>query len=97
MPFDLAIMSPYSGLPRQQPQVNYFIRDLRLLWGYIQESFATVLGGSFSTLSRGENVRMQPSPLALKQVKTVLKQLSNATNATPQVGSKVLLEKYASN
>lgn len=95
MPLDQAPVLPCSSLPRKQPQVGHFIRDLRQLLGYTQEQFSTVLGVSFSTLNRWENGRMQPSPLALKQVEAVFEQLSVASETALQMGRTVLLEKYA--
>lgn len=94
MPLDQAPGLHRSSLPQRQPQVGRFIRDLRQLLGYTQEQFSTVLGVSFSTLNRWENARMQPSPLALKQVKDVFEQLSGASDPALQVGRTVLLEKY---
>ena len=97
MPFDPAPVLHRSSLPRKQPQVGRFIRDLRQLLGYTQEHFAIVLGISFSTLNRWENARMQPSPLALKQVETVFNQLSDAADPKLQAGRTLLLEKYVRN
>jgi len=96
MPLDQVPVLPCTSLPKKQPQVGHFIRDLRQLLGYTQEQFSMVLGVSFSTLNRWENARMQPSPLALKQVEAVFAQLSDASEATLQQGRTVLLEKYAS-
>lgn len=96
MPLDQAPVLPHSSLPRHQPQVGLFIQDLCQLLGYTQEQFSTVLGISSSTLSRWENARMQSSPLALKQVKNVFAQLSNASDPAPQAGRTMLLEKYVS-
>lgn len=96
MPLDQAPVLHRSSLPRHQPQVGHFIRDLRQLLGYTQEQFSTVLGISFSTLNRWENVRMQPSPLALKQVEDVFAQLSDASDPALQAGRTVLFEKYVS-
>lgn len=96
MPLDQAPVLHRSSLPRHQPQVGLFIRDLRQLLGYTQEQFSTILGVSFSTLNRWENARMQPSPLALKQVENAFAQLSNASDPRLQAGKTVLLEKYTS-
>lgn len=96
MPIDRASALHGSSLPRHQPEIGHLIRDLRQLLGYTQEQFSTILGVSFSTLNRWENARMQPSPLALKQVETVFEQLSDASNPTLQAGRTVLLEKYVS-
>ncbi len=84
------------SLPRQQPEIGNLIHDLRQLVGLTQEQFASLLGVSFSTLNRWENRRMQPSPLALKQVEAVLNQLSQSSDLTLQEGRKALLEQYRS-
>ena len=95
MPIDQAPVLQCFSLPRYQPEVGHFIRDLRQVLGYTQEQFSAILGVSFSTLNRWENARMQPSPLALKQVENVLAQLSGASDPALQAGRAVLLEKYA--
>lgn len=87
---------PALSLPRQQPEVGCLIRDLRQLVGLTQEQFAGILGVSFSTLNRWENGRMQPSPLASKQVEMVLHQLNQSPDLAVREGSKALLEKYGS-
>lgn len=94
MPLNLGTSSLSLSLPRHQPEVGNLIRDLRQLLGHTQEQFAAVLGVSFSTLNRWENGHMQPSPLALKQVQSVLDQLGQSSNPTLQQGGRALLEKY---
>lgn len=96
MPLNLGSGLQCSVLPRHQPQIGWFIRDLRQLVSHTQEQFSAVLGVSFSTLNRWENGRMQPSPLALKQVESVLEHLNHAADPTLQAGRKLLLEKYVS-
>lgn len=94
MPPDPAIDWQRSAMPQLQPQVGCFIRELRQLLGYTQEQFAAVLGVSFSTLNRWENSRMQPSPLALKQIASLFEQLNQISDPDLQMARKALLEKY---
>ncbi|WP_346293185.1 helix-turn-helix transcriptional regulator [Sphaerothrix gracilis] len=96
MPLDLVPSLPSTDLPRSQPQVGDFVRELRQLMGYTQEQFSTLIGVSFSTLNRWEKGHMQPSPLALKQIESVFDELSQASNSALQAGRKALLEKYVS-
>lgn len=78
----------------KQPEVSKLIRELRQLTGRTQEQMAAVLGVSFSTLNRWEKGRMQPSPLALKQIYALLTQLSHAQIPELQDGSNALMQKY---
>jgi putative transcriptional regulator len=55
-----------------QPEVGQFIRELRLLTGLTQEQFAAALGVTFPTISRWENGRAQPSPLAMEKVEAMV-------------------------
>lgn len=61
----------------KQPEAGQFIRDLRQLTGLTQEQFGLRIGVSYETVSRWENGKMQPSPLALKQLCQVLSDLGN--------------------
>jgi putative transcriptional regulator len=51
---------------------NALIRPLRELCGLTQEQFAARLGVTVVTVSRWENYRAKPMPLALQQVKSLL-------------------------
>ncbi|MBD2115122.1 MULTISPECIES: helix-turn-helix domain-containing protein [Cyanophyceae] len=92
----LKLVSAFSlpGLPQRQPEVGHLIRHLRQLTGHTQEQFAGVLGVSFSTLNRWENGHMQPSPLALKQVNSVLVELAQISDPRLQAARQALLAKY---
>jgi putative transcriptional regulator len=79
-----------------QPEVGHLIRKLRYLTGLSQEQFATTLGVAFSTINRWENGHMQPSPLALRQIKTMLTELSRSPVLELQEQSQTLLEQYFS-
>lgn len=79
-----------------QPAVSHLICELRHLTGLSQEQFAAMLGVAFSTINRWENSHMQPSPLALKQVKAMLSELSRSPSVEVQEQSQALLKQYFS-
>lgn len=58
-------MNPQDDIPQ-------LIRGLRERIGLTQEKFAAKLGVTFPTISRWENGRAKPSPLAMKQIKELL-------------------------
>jgi DNA-binding transcriptional regulator YiaG len=62
------------------------VRDVRTRLGLTQEKFASRLGVSFPTVSRWENDRSKPSPLAYRQLEEIVKQM--------QEDGADLLEKY---
>jgi putative transcriptional regulator len=86
--------SPKSELWLKQPAVGKLIRELRQLTGLTQEQFAAMLGVTFGTVNRWENSRMQPSPLALMQIRAVLTNLGSSSSKTLRDTSKQLLEQY---
>jgi len=49
------------------------IRKLRTKLGLTQEQFAAKVGVTWSTVSRWENGRGKPSPLAMKQIQELLR------------------------
>jgi transcriptional regulator with XRE-family HTH domain len=51
------------------------VRDLRDRTGLTQEKFAAKLGVTFPTINRWENGRVKPSPLAIKQIEDLLRDL----------------------
>ena len=69
-----------------QPEVSKLVRELRLLTGLTQEQFAASLGVTYPTINRWENGRTKPSPLALKQIEGMLRELGEI--------AKDLLAKY---
>lgn len=58
-----------------QPDISRLVRDLRERTGLTQEKFAARLGVTFPTINRWENGRAKPSPLALKQLEDLLRNL----------------------
>lgn len=79
-----------------QPEVSQLIRKLRHLTGLSQEQFAETLGVAFSTINRWENGHIQPSSLALKQIKMMLSELSRSSTVELQEQSQALLNQYFS-
>ena len=59
-----------------QADIPRLLREVRRRTGLTQEKLAARLGVSFPTLNRWENARSKPSPLALKQIGTLLHELS---------------------
>lgn len=79
----------HEGKPRrmQQPAIAQLVRELRHTMQLSQEKFADKLGMTFATINRWENGHATPSPLALKQIYTLLNQLGDQ--------GEVLRTKYA--
>ena len=101
IPDRLVCISPVALMVKKitllvQPEVSHLIRKLRHLSGLSQEQFAATLGVAFSTINRWENGHMQPSPLALKQIKTMLSELSRSSVVELQEQSQILLDQYFS-
>lgn len=66
-------------LSRAEPHpadMNALILPLRELCGLTQEQFAAKLGVTVVTVNRWENYRTKPMPLALRQLRTVLLEIS---------------------
>lgn len=55
--------------------ISRLVRDLRDRTGLTQEKFAAKLGVTFPTINRWENGRVKPSPLAIKQIEDLLRDL----------------------
>ncbi len=75
---------------------NSFIRPLRELCGLTQEQFAAKLGVTVVTVNRWENYRAKPMPLALRQLKALLKEISQSEIEADQAMAECLLKKYFS-
>ncbi len=59
----------------QQPEIGNLVRELRCTMQLSQEQLAKELGMTFATINRWENGHATPSPLALKQIDTLLNRL----------------------
>ena len=51
------------------------VRSLREQLGMTQEKFAAKLGVTFTSVNRWENGHAKPSPLAMKQIEDLLREL----------------------
>jgi putative transcriptional regulator len=58
-----------------QADIPRLVRELRNRTGLTQEKFAAKLGVTFPTINRWENGRAKPSPLAMKQIENLLRDL----------------------
>jgi DNA-binding transcriptional regulator YiaG len=59
----------------QQPDIGHLVRELRCSMQLSQEKFADELGMTFAAINRWENGHATPSPLAIRQIDTLLNQL----------------------
>lgn len=62
---------------RSQVDMAQMVRELRGRLGLTQEKFAAKVGVAFPTINRWENGRARPSPLALKQIEDLLRNLGD--------------------
>lgn len=60
-----------------QADIPRLVRALRERTGLTQEKFAAKLGVTFPTINRWENGRAKPSPLAMKQIEDLLRNLGD--------------------
>ena len=60
-----------------QVDMAQMVRELRGRLGLTQEKFAAKVGVAFPTINRWENGRGRPSPLALKQIEDLLRNLGD--------------------
>jgi len=63
-------LNTHADIPR-------LIRELRERTGLTQEKFAAKLGVTFPTINRWENGRAKPSPLAMKQIEELLRNMGD--------------------
>ena len=90
----MAFHQQYVGI--EQPAIGQLIRELRQTLKLTQEKFAVQLGVTFPTINRWENGHATPSPLALKQIEMLLKQLSESADATVRERCQSMRGKYFS-
>ncbi|MBE9167448.1 helix-turn-helix transcriptional regulator [Pleurocapsales cyanobacterium LEGE 06147] len=63
-------------MPTRKPlQTSDLIRELRRQFNLSQEKFAARLGVSFKTVNRWENGHTTPSPMALKLIAELVKEI----------------------
>ena len=80
----------------KQPEVGKLLHELRQLKELTQVQLAEVLGVAYGTINRWENGHIQPSPLALRQIQTLVNELSHSSSEALRDGSKQLLAQYFS-
>jgi DNA-binding transcriptional regulator YiaG len=80
----------------KQPVASNLIWDLRHLMGLTQEQFASALGVTYTTVNRWENAHIQPSPLALKQIKLMLEEIAHSAKREHAEQGHRLLARYFS-
>lgn len=68
-------------LSAEQPKIGNLVRELRQTMNLSQGRFADELGMTFPTVNRWENGHSAPSPLAIKQIDTLLYQLGDRGEA----------------
>jgi putative transcriptional regulator len=66
-----------TRLMNGDPDIPTLIRRLRERTGLTQEKCAARLGVTFPTINRWENGHAKPSPLALKQIETMVRDLGD--------------------
>ncbi|MBD1844303.1 helix-turn-helix domain-containing protein [Cyanobacteria bacterium FACHB-63] len=74
--------------------ISTLVRELRQLLNLTQEQFAARLGVTVVTINRWENRRSRLSPLALRQIKTLLNELQNSRSDEQRQSSQLLLRQY---
>ena len=79
-----------------QPEVSHLIRELRQLTQLTQVQLGESLGVAYETINRWENKRIQPSPLALRQIRTLVVELGQSSSIVVREGSKKLFAQYFS-
>ena len=86
-----------SATNHTKPQpidMNALVLPLRSLCGLTQEQFAAKLGVTVVTVNRWENYRSKPMPLALRQLRTLLIELSQSEDKAEQEMAQRLFEQY---
>lgn len=58
-----------------QADLSRLVRALRERTGLTQEKFAAKLGVTYPTINRWENGKARPSPLAIQQLKDLLRDM----------------------
>lgn len=66
-----------ANMTTAKPDARQLVQLLRERTGLTQEKFAARLGVSFPTINRREKGHAKPSPLALKQLEALLRELGD--------------------
>ena len=83
-----------KSLDITQPTVGCLVQNLRHVLGLTQKQFAAHLGVTFPTINRWENGHAMPSPLALRQIDTLLNQLCESPEMILRERSQAIREQY---
>ncbi|MEP1079150.1 helix-turn-helix domain-containing protein [Leptolyngbya sp. PL-A3] len=83
-----------KSLGLNQPEYRHLIRKLRHLMQLTQVQLAAELGVTYETINRWENGRIQPSPLALKQIRVVLERIAQSPSSQFRDEGCILLNTY---
>ena len=75
-------------------EMNALVLPLRELCGLTQEQFAARIGVTVVTVNRWENYRSKPMPLALRQLRTVLTEISQSAIESDRTTAQRLLAQY---
>jgi len=67
------------------------IQELRHLTHLTQVQLAETLGVTYETINRWENGRVQPLPLALRQIRSIVDQLTQSPSKVLHEGGRALL------
>jgi DNA-binding transcriptional regulator YiaG len=74
--------------------MNALVLPLRELCGLTQEQFAARIGVTVVTVNRWENYRSKPMPLALRQLRAVLTEISQSAIEADRTTAQRLLAQY---
>ena len=83
-----------SNVEPRSVDMNALILPLRELCGLTQEQFAARLGVTVVTVNRWENYRTKPMPLALRQLQTLLIEISQSEIEARRACAHHLLAQY---
>lgn len=64
-------------LTLKRKDISYLIHELRRRTGLTQQGLAAKIGVSFTSINRWENQKQQPTPLAIRRIKEVLKEMGD--------------------
>jgi transcriptional regulator with XRE-family HTH domain len=88
----MALPQDYLGVG--QPTISQLIRARRQSLQITQEKFAAQLGVSFPIINRWENGHVTPSPLALRQIESLLHPLAESPDSALRSRSQAIRGKY---
>jgi len=86
--------SVMSNLKTCSVDINDLILPLRELCGLTQEQFAARVGVTVVTVNRWENNRAKPMPLARRQLRSLLVEISQSESDAAQKRAHRLLKQY---